>query len=101
MKYGWWLEKVYIRIPGEDFRDISETLQKKLSFGIPVLAVNLAGEVISGKKTCAVIVSKKLQAVSLFFIFKRFLLKSPAKMISAFRLSKLKSIEESSSINCL
>ena len=30
VKYGWWSENLSIRIPGEDFRDISETLQKKL-----------------------------------------------------------------------
>ena len=66
MKYGWWSENLSIRIPGEDFRDFSETLQKKLSIRVPVLSVNLVGEVISEKKTCAVIVLKKLEAVSLF-----------------------------------
>ena len=63
VKYGWWSENLSIRIPGEDFRDISEILQKKLLIRVPVLSVNLVGKVISGKKTCAVIVLKKLEAV--------------------------------------
>ena len=34
VKYDWWSKNVSIRIPGEDFRDISETLQKKLSIRV-------------------------------------------------------------------
>ena len=49
VKYGWWSENLSIRISGEDFRDISETLQTKLSIRVPVLSVNLVGKVISGK----------------------------------------------------
>ena len=46
----WWSENLSKIIPGEDFRDIPETSQKKLSIRVPVLSVNLVGKVISGKK---------------------------------------------------
>ena len=64
------------------------------AIGVPVLSVNLVGEVISGKKTDAVIVFKKIASVSLFLIFNRFMLKSPAERTSAFRLSKNKEVLE-------
>ena len=52
VKYGWWSKNLSIRIPGEDFKEISENVQKKLSIWVPgpVLSVNLVGKVISEKK---------------------------------------------------
>ena len=76
VKYGWWFKNVSIRFLGEDFRDISGTLQKKMSIKVPFLSVNVVGKVISEQKTCAVILFNKSEIVSLFFIFNRFMLKS-------------------------
>ena len=49
IKYGWWSEKLLIKMPEVTSKVVRVSLQKKLSINVPEVLENLVGNVILGK----------------------------------------------------
>ena len=71
-----------------EFNDPSVSLHKKLSISVPRCSENVVGNVILGKKPCALIMSKYSLNTGFSLIFSKSILKSPAMITSLFGFCK-------------
>ena len=82
IKYGWWSDMLFKRMPAVVLEKLWDNLHKKLSISVPFLTENLVGCVILGIKPFETIALKYSLNIGFSFIFNRSILKSPAIIAS-------------------